>query len=455
MASAIPPALREELEQQTGCVIADEQPRGGGGASRQGAELALRAPDGSQRRCYLAWDARAGDQSRLAYFERETAILAALSGPFSGSGVKVAPLVAAFPSHLALLSEFVSGNDRFPQAENKAALAREFVGQLAMLHSLDARDPAFGKLGDAGEPPSQRIRANVAKWQRDNLAIGGDPVFQIALAWLARNVPEDRGPAVVLHGDAGPGNFLFEGGKIAALVDWELTHLGDPMEDLAQIWVRSLIQPFVPMQDVFAAYAEASGRPVDVARVKYHRLYFQLSFSVPSSVLANAEGSAVGASGTGLMFGTMHKRVIVRAVAELAGLKLAEPDLPACESDWSDRYFATALSDLKNDIVPAAGNQRAAAKAKELARLVKFWRQRARCGAAYDAAELSEIRAQMLNAPGDLKAARSALAEAIAANTVEFATAVQLCYNRVVRETAIMSDAMGALATTWYEPLSD
>ncbi len=453
MASAIPAALREQVEQRTGCVIAAEQARGGGGASRQGAEVTLRSPDGTEKHCYLAWDARAGDASRLAYFERETAILAALSGKFRGAGVKVARLVAAFPSHLALLSEFVSGNDRFPQAEDKAALAREFVGQLAALHRLDASDPAFAALGDASEPPAQRIRANVAKWQRDNLAAGADPVFQIALAWLARNVPADRGPAVVLHGDAGPGNFLFNGNQIAALVDWELTHLGDPMEDLAQIWVRSLIQPFVPMADVFAAYEAASGQPVDLARVKYHRLYFQLSFSVPSTALASAEGSSIGATGTGLLFGTMHKRVIVRSVAQLAGIAVTEPELPVCEPDWTDRFFATALADLRDDIVPAAGNQRAAAKAKELARLVKFWRMRASHGAAFDAAELAEIRALMPSAPANLKGARAALAEAIAADAVDFAAAVQLCHNRVVRETAIMADAMGGLATTWYEDL--
>lgn len=453
MASAIPQSLREQVEQRTGCVIAAEHARGGGGASRQGAEVILRAADGAERRCYLAWDGRAGDPSRLQYFERETAILTALSGPFRESGVKVAPLVAAFPSHLALLCEFVSGNDRFPQAEDKSVLAKAFVAQLAALHRLDARDPAFAALGDAAEPPAQRIRANVAQWQRTNLAAGADPIYQAALAWLARNVPPDRGPAVVLHGDAGPGNFLFNGSEIAALVDWELTHLGDPMEDLAQIWVRSLIQPFVPMADVFAAYEAASGQPVELARVKYHRLYFQLSFSVPSTALASAEGSSVGATGTGLLFGTMHKRVIVRSVAELAGITVTDPELPGCEPDWTDRFFATALADLRDDIVPAAGNQRASARAKELARLVKFWRMRASHGAAFDAAELTEIRALMPSAPDNLKGARAALAEAIAADAVDFAAAVQLCHNRLVRETAIMADAMGGLATTWYEDL--
>lgn len=446
--------LREQVEQGTGCVIAGEVARGGGGASRQGAELALRAPDGSERRCYLAWDGRAGDPSRLPYFERETGILAALSGPLRASGIKVAPLVGAYPSHLALLSEFVSGNDRFVEAGNKSALAADFVGQLAALHRLDAGDPALTMLGDADEPPSQRIQDNLAQWRQTNLAAGIDPILQVALFWLAGNVPDDRGPAVVLHGDAGPGNFLFDGDTIAAVVDWEFAHLGDPMEDLAQIWVRSLIQPFVPMAEVFAAYEAASGTSVDVARVKYHRLYFQLSFMVPSAALAAAPGSKVGATGTGLLYGTMHRRVMIRSVAELAGIALTDPVLPAIEPDWTDRTFATALDDLKDDIVPAAGNQRATAKAKELARLVKFWRGRARYGAAFDAAELAEIRAVLLSAPADLASARAALATAIATEAIPFFAALQLCHNRVVRETFVMADAMGALATTWYEDIT-
>jgi len=453
MASAIPSALRNEIEQRTGSVIVKEKKRGGGGASRQGAEVQLRWQTGEDQLCYLAWDARAGDPSRLPYFERETAILAALSGPWRESGIKVAPLIASFPSHLALLSEFIGGNDRFADADDKNLLAQEFVGQIVKLHGLDANDAVFATLGNGEEPPSVRIRANIEQWSADNRAKLGEPVFALALDWLARNVPADNGPAVVLHGDAGPGNFLFEDNQISALVDWELTHLGDPMEDLAQIWVRSLIQPFVPMQDVFAAYSKASGQSVDIDRVKFYRLYFQLSFSVPSSVLAKAKGSAAGATGTALMFSTMHKRVIVRSLAELEGVGLFEPVLPVCEPDLTDPSFATALADLKNDIVPASGNQRASAKAKELARLVKFWRMRARYGAAFDAVETSEIRSFVPNVPNQLLAARAALTQAIVAGEIDFSTACQLNYNRVVRDTALMADAMGSLATTWYEPL--
>lgn len=452
MTSAIPQDLRQSIERHTGAAIVDVRPRGGGGASRQGAELRLRSADGAAQRCYLAWDSRVSDPARLAYFQRETAVLAALSGPLAGAGVRVAPLVAAEPSHLALCSAFVEGDDRFAAAADKTAVAQSFIEQLARLHALDAAHPAFAALGDPAEPPSAVIRKRLDQLSADNLASGADPVLQLALQWLAANIPEDRGPAVVVHGDAGPGNFLFEGDRVVALVDWELTHLGDPIEDIAQIWVRSLIQPFVPISEVFAAYEAASGTSIDLARVKYHRLYFQLGFSVAANVTQAAQGGTPGGStGTAMLFGTMHRRVIVEALAELAQVPLAAVELPDCPVGRLDAGFAAALDDIKDEILPSVSDERAAAKAKALARIIKFWRMRDRCGAVFDAAELGEINAALASSETELLRARAALGHAIAADDLPFGAALALCHARTVRETHVMKDAMGALATTRYE----
>jgi hypothetical protein len=451
MTSAIPPDLRAAIERQTGARLAEQRPRGGGGASRQGAEIALLYPSGERQACYLAWDTRTHDAARMPNFVRETAVLAALSGPLSDSGVRVARLIAAEPSHLALCSALVPGRDRFPDAPDKAALATDFVGQLARLHAVDTSHPALAALGDPDEPVCEAIARKLRQLAADNLASGADPLLQIALGWLADNVPEDRGGAVVVHGDAGPGNFLYDGNRVTALVDWELAHFGDPMEDLAQIWVRSLIQPFVPMRDVFAAYERASARPVDVSRVKYHRLYFQLGFMVAGQVTQAAGDQPAATTGTAMLYGTMHRRIVVESLAELSGVTLEAPDLPECPGPWTDAGFAVALGDLKDEIVPALTSQRAAAKAKALARMVKFWRMRDRYGAAFDLQECAEINGLLGECHGDPAVARAAFGQAIAAGKVGFAEALQLCHNRTVRETAVMRDALGALATTRYE----
>jgi hypothetical protein len=369
--------------------------------------------------------------------------------------VRVPRLVASESAHLALCSAFVPGRDRFPEAPDKPGLAADFMDQLARLHAIDAAHPALAALGDASQPVSSVIAARLAQLSADNLRCGADPLYQLALHWLAGHVPADSGPAVVCHGDAGPGNFLYEDSRVEALIDWELSHLGDPMEDLAQIWVRSLIQPFVPMAEACAAYEKASGRAVDLARVKYHRLYFQLGFSVGAQVTQAATGRAPGAStGTAMLFGTMHRRIIVESLAELSGIVLEPHVVPDCPVPWTDAGFAVALTDLRDEIVPGISDERASAKAKALARMVKFWRMRDRYGAAFDAEELAEINRSLGEQHPTVMTARAAFAHAIVHGRIAFDRALNLCHNRMVRETFLMADALGALATTRYEDLS-
>jgi len=60
------------------------------------------------------------------------------------------------------------------------------------------------------------------------------PLARAAISWLRRNPPLPAQKISVVHGDYRAGNFLFDvAGKIHAILDWEMMHLGDPLEDLA------------------------------------------------------------------------------------------------------------------------------------------------------------------------------------------------------------------------------
>ena len=77
-----------------------------------------------------------------------------------------------------------------------------------------------------------------------------EPIVALSLEWLFANVPHtDVGPCF-LQGDTGPGNFMFEGDRVTHLVDWEISHFGDPMEDLAAICVRDMVTPFAHLAHV-------------------------------------------------------------------------------------------------------------------------------------------------------------------------------------------------------------
>jgi aminoglycoside phosphotransferase (APT) family kinase protein len=93
------------------------------------------------------------------------------------------------------------------------------------------------------------------------------PVFELALHWLAQNVPQNR-PKSLVHGDFRNGNIIVsETTGLSAVIDWELAHIGDPMEDLGWICVPSwrfgqidkAVGGFGERQQLYDAYTAAGG----------------------------------------------------------------------------------------------------------------------------------------------------------------------------------------------------
>lgn len=87
---------------------------------------------------------------------------------------------------------------------------------------------------------------------------------------------------VVLHGDYRYGNFLFDGGRITGILDWELAHLGDPAEDL--MWpfrpFRRREAPFVDMRLFLERYEEITGYPISRDQFIFYRLLSELKSAV-------------------------------------------------------------------------------------------------------------------------------------------------------------------------------
>jgi aminoglycoside phosphotransferase (APT) family kinase protein len=113
------------------------------------------------------------------------------------------------------------------------AIGRHFVEIAARIHAIDwrAADPA--PFDDPGEPLAA-ARAEVERWASyyEQARLVELPLMREAIAWLRRNVT-CSGRLALCHGDWRMGNFMVRGGRIVAIFDWELAHVGDPAEDLA------------------------------------------------------------------------------------------------------------------------------------------------------------------------------------------------------------------------------
>ena len=118
------------------------------------------------------------------------------------------------------------------------------------------------------------------------------PVFELAVKWLSDNLPPPRAP-VLVHGDFRNGNIMVspEDGLVA-LLDWELTHIGDPMEDLGWPCVPSWrfgqhdlpVGGFGQRADFYAAY-ERKGGEVDEASARFWEILGTLKWGIICAVL--------------------------------------------------------------------------------------------------------------------------------------------------------------------------
>lgn len=162
-------------------------------------------------------------------------------------------------------------------AAEREALGPAVVDALAALHAIDWRARGFDFLGDPGPTAAAR---ELARWEA-RLAqadMPREPAVADALAWLRVNVPTTD-EITLVHGDFRIGNFLIdrssEKASLTGLLDWEMIHLGDPLEDVAwcvsSLWAAGtpMASGLMTVDEFTAAYAERTGRVVDPARMRF------------------------------------------------------------------------------------------------------------------------------------------------------------------------------------------
>lgn len=147
----------------------------------------------------------------------------------------------------------------------RAHLAAQCGRALAAVHSINPAEVA------GLEPVDTLGRL------REGLDLLGEarPAFELALRWLAAHRPPP-GPVSVVHGDFRVGNLIVDESGLRAVLDWELAHLGDPLEDLGWLCVRAWrfggsgeVGGVAPLADLLAAYGEARGVEVDPEDVRW------------------------------------------------------------------------------------------------------------------------------------------------------------------------------------------
>ncbi len=206
-----------------------------------------------------------------------------------------------------------------------ASLIHDLARELARIHAIAPRD-------DIALPHMDTATA-LADLKTRFGAYGGDrPIIALAIKWCEDNLPAPSEPRLV-HGDLRMGNVMVSDDGLAAVLDWELAHWGDPHEDLAYgcmtVWRFGHIdKPAFGCADLdtyFKAYEAERGETVDRARFRFWLVYRTLWWALGCIQMGDIWRESIDRS--------LERAVIGRRTSEneLDLLLLLEEDAPKAE----------------------------------------------------------------------------------------------------------------------------
>lgn len=178
----------------------------------------------------------------------------------------------------------LSGLGTFLGPRWRPVLGDQFIGNLVRIHAFDWSSAHLPSFSAPDADPQQAARWQANWWTRvwyDDL-VAPVPAMAAAKNWLEANLPAAR-ELVLVHADYRTGNYLFDeaSGKVTAILDWELAHIGDYHEDLAWVVARLfgafdngqfLASGLMSRDEFLERYSRASGRTVDPRTLHFYEV---------------------------------------------------------------------------------------------------------------------------------------------------------------------------------------
>jgi aminoglycoside phosphotransferase (APT) family kinase protein len=186
----------------------------------------------------------------------------------------------------------------------RAVLASQCGAALATIHAM----PVTGAV--AALPNSDGLD-QLARYESIYRGFGVNrPVLELAIQWLKQGAPSPV-LATLVHGDFRNGNIIVSPDGLAAVLDWELCHLGDPREDLGWICVNSwrfgvrenAVGGFGALEDLLDAYQQQGGAAFAIADIKWFQALGSFKWAIMCLIMYEAYRSGADPSVERAMIG--------------------------------------------------------------------------------------------------------------------------------------------------------
>ncbi len=246
----------------------------------------------------------------------------------SDAGIPVAAIHGWIDEPRAYVMDRVAGRNDFSEAsdEERRSVMDDYIAVLARIHALDPEPFERAGVLRAGRPEESGVvgMRRYEEFYRKSKR-RPDPFLEFCLAWLKRNPLDVRGREAPIVWDSG--QFHHKNGKVEAVLDLELGHVGDPMMDLAGFRMRDSVIGYGEFPRIYERYAEITGEPVDTGAIRHHHLSFTLTNQLAFHA-ALAEPVPGSDYMTNLQWCSETNLFAVEALAEILGFELEEVAMP-------------------------------------------------------------------------------------------------------------------------------
>ena len=292
----------------------------------------------------------------------------------------------------------------------RAAILKQLAEQMVLMHGLDTtpfkdaglrlpekpRDVTLSQFQDFYDNYSQRKKRP-------------DPALEFCSRWVLRNAPDAAEPARYTACDAG--QFLFEGNRLTAMMDFELSVLGDPLMDLAALRIRGQWEDLGHLPDFYRLYEEISGRRVDLQKVRFHTAAFSLAGALASAICMEEFLEAPSANADYVEYRSWviwELKQAIEAIGEYLGIALPPPVLPQSASTrMTEGLFAMQAALDSNEVTTEIGAYRQRVQQWILANL----KLQDQFGAAFEESYLADAAQLLVQRPETAQQADALLEE--------------------------------------------
>ena len=307
----------------------------------------------------------------------------------------------------------VPGRNDFGAATDaeRDAVVDDYLGVLARLHRLDIapfvsagvmRAASPEESGTFGMSRYERVFRSVKKMP--------DPFVEFSLGWLRRNPPVSHGRESAIVWDSG--QFHHHDGRVAAVLDLEIGHIGDPMMDLAGWRMRDTVLGFGRFSQLYARYEELAGTEVDIPAVQRHHFAFALTNQLAFSAALRHPPTESDLM-TNLQWCCETNLFATEALAEILDVELPSVDQP----EPAESRGAVALAHLVANLrAVQVDDEFLRYQLRTMFRLARHAARADEVGAALSADDLDDLHRLLGHRPGSWLEGEAELERFVLAN---------------------------------------